>query len=129
MFKNKTMNLLLKNSNFTPNNGAVTEKIQKPQRNLKNDVVFGNRNFNSVIPKPHYECEDYGRILLKSKKIKSALKSNNVPGPRLHYKCADCEEALGHSSNHQRYFGNPDIYGPHEDCILCGGTGCPQCPR
>ena len=126
MFKNK--NLLLKNSNFTPNNGAVTEKkIQKPQRYLKNDVVFGNRKFNSVIPKPHYECEDYGRFLLKLKKIKSALKRNNIPSPRLHYKCADCEEALGHSSNHQRYFGNPDIYGTPCDCGFCGGIGCSKC--
>jgi hypothetical protein len=121
MFNKKTIN-----RNSTPNNGVVTEKNQKIQRYLKNKVVFGKRNFNSVIPKPHYEyeCENYGRFLLKSK-IKSALKSNTVPGPGLPHNLNSCNEALGYSSETPR--GHPYIYGPPQDLCGCQGGGCPRC--
>jgi len=23
--------------------------------------------------------------------------------------------------------GHPDIFGPHHDCLACGGTGCGHC--
>lgn len=63
----------------------------------------------------------------REQKKQNYLKNYIVPVPKLHYKCADCEEALGHSSNNQRYFGNPDIFGPQQDICVCQGGGCPRC--
>jgi hypothetical protein len=122
MFNFKTLNdnaLLLANNGYSaPFHGAVRK--QKNKTKSENHNVFGHKKSN--INKPRYGCADCGR----NRKI--ALKSYHVPGPGLHYKCADCDEELGYSSKKQRG-KNPEIYVPPEDCILCGGTGCTQCPR
>jgi hypothetical protein len=79
-----------------------------PQNIKSNEPIGYSGNIQYIIK----QNKDSFRVLRISKNLSQDVSQ--------HPNSQRCWENL-------EFSGNPDIYGPHHDCGMCGGGGCSRC--